>query len=64
MPPQEMRLAIRGHPCDSSVCRLRIQRGKTDQAGRGAEIGLPRGRHAETCPLRAFWQAVAPHESW
>jgi integrase len=41
--------------------RLRIIRGKTDQAGQGAEIGLPRGRHVETCPLRAFnaWQAVA-----
>src|SRR6201747_232489 len=41
--------------------RLRIRRGKTDQAGQGAEIGLPRGRHAETCPVRAFeaWQAVA-----
>jgi integrase len=25
--------------------RLRISRGKTDQAGQGAEIGLPRGRH-------------------
>jgi integrase len=41
--------------------RLRIRRGKTDQAGQGAEIGLPRGRHVETCPVRAFnaWQAVA-----
>jgi integrase len=41
--------------------RLRIMRGKTDQAGQGAEIGLPRGRYAETCPVRAFaaWQAVA-----
>jgi integrase len=41
--------------------RLRIRRGKTDQAGQGAEIGLPRGRHIETCPVRAFeaWQAVA-----
>ena len=41
--------------------RLRIRRGKTDQAGQGAEIGLPRGRHAVTCPVRAFeaWQAVA-----
>jgi hypothetical protein len=38
--------------------RLRIRRGKTDQAGQGAEIGLPRGRHVETCPVRAFeaWQ--------
>jgi integrase len=41
--------------------RLRIRRGKTDQAGQGAEIGLPRGRHGETCPVRAFeaWQVVA-----
>lgn len=41
--------------------RLRITRGKTDQAGQGAEIGLPRGKHPETCPVRAFedWQAVA-----
>jgi integrase len=41
--------------------RLRILRGKTDQEGQGAEIGLPRGRHAETCPERAFqdWQEVA-----
>jgi integrase len=40
--------------------RIRIRRGKTDQAGQGAEIGLPRGRHVETCPVRAFhaWQAV------
>jgi integrase len=41
--------------------RVRILRGKTDQAGQGAEIGLPRGRHVETCPVLAFndWQAVA-----
>jgi len=41
--------------------RLRIPRSKTDAAGQGAEIGLPRGKHAETCPVRAFtaWQAVA-----
>ncbi len=41
--------------------RLRIVRGKTDPTGQGAEIGLPRGRHTETCPLRAFeaWQVVA-----
>ena len=41
--------------------RLRVPRSKTDPAGEGVELGLPRGRHAETCPLRAFedWQAVA-----
>jgi integrase len=46
---------------DADGLRLRIRRGKTDPDGQGAEIGLPRGRHAETCPLRAFeaWQAVA-----
>jgi integrase len=45
--------------------RLRIRRGKTDQAGQGVEIGLPRGRHDETCPLRAFeaWQAVAQRKA-
>jgi integrase len=45
--------------------RLRIVRGKTDQAGQGAEIGLPRGRHGETCPVRAFeaWQAVAKRKA-
>ena len=41
--------------------RLRIRHGKTDQTGQGTEIGLPRGRHVETCPVRAFeaWQVVA-----
>ena len=41
--------------------QLRIARAKTDQAGQGAEVGLPRGRHVGTCPVRAFkdWQAVA-----
>ena len=41
--------------------RLRIVRSKTDRDGQGAEIGLPRGKFAETCPVRAFeaWQAVA-----
>ena len=41
--------------------RIRIARSKTDPAGQGAEIGLPRGKHADTCPLQAFlaWQAVA-----
>ena len=41
--------------------KLRIPRAKTDQTGEGAEIGLPRGRHLETCPVRALdaWQQVA-----
>jgi integrase len=45
--------------------RLRITRAKTDQAGQGAEIGLPRGKHPATCPVRAFaaWQAVAKRKA-
>ncbi|MBV8095660.1 MAG: site-specific integrase [Acetobacteraceae bacterium] len=45
--------------------RLRIRRSKTDKAGQGAEIGLPRGQHAATCPVRAFeaWQAVAKRKA-
>ncbi len=45
--------------------RLRIARGKTDRARQGAEIGLPRGRHVETCPHRAFddWQEVAKRKA-
>lgn len=44
---------------------IRIARGKTDPAGQGAEIGLPRGKHADTCPVRAFqaWQAVAKRKA-
>src|SRR6201996_5575325 len=49
----------------SGGLRLRLRRGKTDHAGEGAEIGLPRGRHGETCPVRAFaaWQAVAKRKA-
>ncbi len=49
----------------ASGLRVRIRRGKTDAAGEGAEIGLPRGRHAETCPVRALeaWQAVAQRKA-
>ena len=31
-----------------------IRRSKTDQLGEGAKIGIPRGRHAGTCPVRAL----------
>jgi integrase len=46
---------------DADGLLLRIPRGKTDQAGQGAEIGLPRGKYLETCLWRAFedWQSVA-----
>jgi len=40
---------------------IRLGRSKTDQEGKGASIGLPRGEHRRTCPVRAFqeWQQVA-----
>ena len=40
---------------------IRLGRTKTDQEGQGASIGLPRGEHYRTCPVRAFqaWQQVA-----
>jgi integrase len=50
---------------DAHGLRLRIRRGKTDQEGQGAEIGLPRGKYVETCPLLAFeaWRAVAGRDA-
>jgi integrase len=41
--------------------RLLIPRAKSDQAGRGAELGIPRGARAATCPVRALeaWLAAS-----
>ena len=52
-------------PAAGGGLRLHIRRAKTDKAGEGAEVGLPRGKHAETCPVRAFddWQAVAKRKA-
>jgi integrase len=38
-----------------------IRRGKTDPTGAGRTIGIPRGRHAETCPVLALqhWLLLA-----
>lgn len=33
---------------------IRIRKEKNDQTGRGRTIGLPRGRHSATCPVRAL----------
>lgn len=33
--------------------RLMLPRSKADQEGRGVEIGIPRGQHVDTCPVRA-----------
>jgi integrase len=34
--------------------RLRIPRAKGDQTGKGVSIGIPRGKSAETCPVKAL----------
>ena len=41
--------------------QVRVQRSKTDQEGRGREVGIPVGAHPATCPVRALqaWQAQA-----
>jgi len=38
-----------------------IRRSKTDQEGQGAKLGIPRGQHPGTCPVRALqaWFEVA-----
>lgn len=33
---------------------ITLRRSKTDQEGEGRQVGIPRGRHAETCPARAL----------
>ena len=33
---------------------VRLRRSKTDQEGEGRRIGVPRGQHAETCPVIAI----------
>ena len=38
----------------ASGLRLLIPRSKTDGEGEGAEIGLPRGKRPDTCPVRAL----------
>lgn len=44
--------------------RLLIPRAKTDQAGEGAELGIPKGEKKATCPIRAMetWLQVSKCE--
>jgi integrase len=34
--------------------KITIRRSKTDQEGEGQKVGIPRGKHAATCPVRAL----------
>ncbi len=45
--------------------RLTIRKSKTDQQGKGVVVGIARGEHPETCPLKALkdWLAVAPFDN-
>jgi len=38
---------------------IAVHREKQDQEGRGRLIGLPRGQHPETCPVRCLWDWLA-----
>jgi site-specific recombinase XerD len=44
-----------------SGVRVRLRGGKTDQERRGRTIGVPNGRHPDTCPVRAVrtWLTAA-----
>ena len=33
---------------------ITVRRSKTDQEGQGRKVGIPRGKHAATCPVRAL----------
>ena len=47
------------------VLKVMNQKGDATVSDIAAEIGVPRGRHLETCPVRAFaaWQAVAKRQA-
>jgi len=47
----------------SDGMRLLIPRGKTDPEGRGAEIGIPRGRRKETCPVATLSEWLQASET-
>ena len=35
---------------------INLGRSKTDQEGEGRRVAIPRGRHEETCPVKAMWE--------
>jgi site-specific recombinase XerD len=45
--------------------KANVQRSKTDQEGQGRRVGLPYGKHAATCPVRAVqdWLEVLAESS-
>jgi integrase len=58
-------LTVKDVTVDAKGMRIRIMRSKTDRAGEGAEIGIPRGKHAQTCAVAAYerWRLVADRKT-
>jgi integrase len=58
-------LTVKDVTVDAKGMRIRIMRSKTDKAGEGAEIGIPRGKHAQTCAVSAYerWRLVADRKT-
>jgi integrase len=58
-------LTVKDVTVDAKGMRIRIMRSKTDRAGEGAEIGIPRGKHPETCAVAAYerWRTVADRKT-
>jgi integrase len=44
--------------------RVRLGYSKTDQQGKGREVGIPYGRQIETCPVRALEEWIRVRGSW
>jgi len=58
-------LTVKDVTVDAKGIRIRIMRSKTDKAGEGTEIGIPRGKHPETCAVAAYerWRTVADRKT-
>ena len=58
-------LTVKDVTVDAKGMRIRIMRSKTDKAGEGTEIGIPRGKHPETCAVAAYerWRTVADRKT-
>jgi integrase len=48
----------------STGIRVRLRHSKTDQQGKGHEVGIPPGRERLTCPVRALGAWLARRGNW
>jgi integrase len=58
-------LTVKDVTIDAKGMRIRILRSKTDKTGEGATIGIPRGKHPETCAVAAYerWRLLADRKT-